>query len=170
LAEEVAHLAGANKRVAVITPDASWGATSIAEESFRAALNKQGFQITTAKSVNVGNPMRRGQIGLKADDFFDALEKSSDAGAIVSFAGPPLINNADSSLKTKHPPVVVVATASLGNVAGVWSDPVQFAGLLDSDIINLAVIDSPGGGPQTGKPDATHALFAEHFRVLRRTD
>lgn len=168
LAEEAARLAGANKRVAIIVPDASWGATSTAEQAFTAAMDKQGYTVTTVKSANVGNPMRRGQIGLKAEDFIDALERSTDAGAIVSFAGPPLLKPADAArLSPKHPPVLVVATASLGNVAGVWSDPVELAGLIDADIVHLAVIDSPEPVPSPPKTDATHALFAQHFRILR---
>jgi hypothetical protein len=171
LAEEVARLAGANKRVAIITPDSSWGPTSTVEEIFRASLNKRGVLITIAKSVNVGNPMRRGQIGLKGDDFFEILEKSADAGAIVSFAGSPLINPADETrITSKHPPVVVVATASLGNVSGVWSDPVQLAGLVDADVIHFAVIDNPEPLPQAGKTDAAHDQFNQHFRILRRTN
>jgi hypothetical protein len=170
LAEEAARLAGANKRVAVIAPDATWGAASTAEQAFTSALTKAGFQITTTKS-NVGNPMRRGQIGLKAQDFFEAMEQSAAAGAIVCFAGRPLIKPADAArLNPKHPPVLVVATASLGNVAGVWSDPVELAGLIDANIVHLAVIDSPEPLPQSGKPDATHGLFAQHFRILRQTN
>ena len=169
LAEEAARLAGANKRVALVAPDASWGPTSTAEQAFRAALTKQGFQIVSAGSANVGNPMRRGQIGFKAEEFIAALEKSADAGAFVSFAGAPLLKAADAArLSPNHPPVLVVATASLGNVAGLWSDPVQLAGLIEADLVQLAIIDNPEPAPQPAKADATHEVFSQHFRILRR--
>jgi hypothetical protein len=168
LAKEVARLAGANKKVAVITTDPTWGPTSTAEQTFRTELNKQGFQIATAKSVNVGNAMRRGPIGLKAEDFWEALGKSTDAAAIVSFAGSPLVKVSEAArLSSNHPRVLVVATASLGNVAGVWSDPVQLAGLMEAGIIDLAVIDSPEPGPEPSKADAGETLFTRHFRILR---
>ena len=69
LADEAARVAGAKKQVAIISPDASWGAVSAAEEAFKKALKKQGFTTVTAKAANLGDPMRRSQIGLKAGDF-----------------------------------------------------------------------------------------------------
>lgn len=169
LAEETARIAGANKRVAMVAPDASWGPASTAEQAFRDALSKQGFQVMVAGSPNVGNPMRRGQLGLKAEDFVAALEKSADAGAFVSFAGAPLLKAAEAGrLSPNHPPVLIVATTSLGNVAGIWSDPVQLASLIDADIVQLAIIDNAEPTPSAGKNDATHDLFAQHFRILRR--
>jgi len=168
LAEEATRLAGANKRVAIVAPDASWGPASTAEQAFRDALSKQGFQIVVAGSPNVGNPMRRGQLGLTAEDFVAALEKSADAGAFVSFAGAPLLKPSEAGrLRANHPPVLIVATTSLGNVSGLWSDPVQLASLIDADVVKLAIIDNPEPTPSAGKHDATHDLFAEHFRILR---
>jgi len=169
LARETASLAGTNKRVAVISPDARWGEPSTAEEAFRSALKKQGFDVITAKSANLGDPMRRGELGLKPEDFLEALEKSADAGAMVSFAGMPLIKAADAGqLNPKHPPVVVVATASLGNVPGMWSDPVRLADLIEATVVELAIIDGQEPAPQTGMADATRQLFDQHYHILRR--
>src|ERR1039457_2367361 len=120
-AKEAARIAGARKQVAIISPDANWGAASAAEEAFKNALKKQGFTILTAKAANLGDPMRRAQLGLKAGDFLDALDKSAEAGAIVSFAGAPMLSPGDAArVQPGHPPVLVVATASLGNVPGIW--------------------------------------------------
>ncbi len=170
LAEEAVRVAGAKKQVAVISPDASWGAVSTVEETFRNALKKQGFTVTTAKAANLGDPMRRGQLGLKAGDFFEALNASADAGAIVSFAGAPVLGPGDAArVPLQHPPVLVVATTSLGNVPGVWGDPVQLARLLESKTIDLAIVDGADPAAQTaGKSDATHDLFARNYRVLRQ--
>ena len=57
LAEQTAQLAGAKKRIAVISPDANWGPTSTVEESFKAALQKQGCSVVTAKAANLGDPL-----------------------------------------------------------------------------------------------------------------
>ena len=114
--------------------------------------------------------MRRGQLGLKAADFFDALDKSADAGAIVSFAGAPVFAPGDATgAHPGHPPVLVVATASLGSVPGLWADPVQLARLLEAKTIDLAIIDGADPAAQpSAKPDAVHALFAQNYRILRR--
>jgi len=170
LADEAVRMAGAKKQVAIISPDAKWGAVSSAEVAFTSALKKKGFTVVTAKATNLGDPMRRGQIGLKAADFFDALDKSADAGAIVSFAGAPVFGSGGATpAHPGHPPALVVATSSLGNVPGLWGDPVQLAGLLESKTIDLAIIDGADPAGQTsGKSDAAHALFAQNYRILRR--
>jgi len=156
LAEEAAPLAGLKKQVAIISADASWGAGSTAEEAFKKFMKGRGFTVVTAKAANLGNPMRRGPMGLKAADFLEAIDQSAGAGAIVSFAGAPVFSAGEADrVPAVHPPVLVVATASLGNVPGLWSDPVQLARLLEAKTIDLAVID--GGDPAAqpaGKADA----------------
>src|SRR5213593_4071856 len=68
LAEETAKLAGPKKQIAIITYDASWGPVSSAEESFKKALKKQGYSAAVAKSADLGDPLRSGEVGLKAAD------------------------------------------------------------------------------------------------------
>jgi len=170
LASEAARAAGARKLVAVISPDASWGPASTAEEAFRAAMKKQGFAVINAKSANLGDPMRS-RPGLKAADFFDALEKSADAGAVVSFAGAPLLGLADVARVNarSHPPVLVVATMTLGTVPGVATDRSLLANLLEAGAIQLAIIDgADAAAPTAAKGDADHQLFAQNYRILRR--
>ena len=123
-----------------------------------------------AKAADLGNPLRRGQVGLRAGDFFDVLDKSADVGAIVSFAGAPILSAGDAArVQPGHPPVLVVATASLGNVPGVWGDPIKLAGLLEAKTIDLAIIDGADPAAQpSGNSDAAHALFAQNYRILRR--
>jgi hypothetical protein len=170
LADEAARIAGARKQVAIISPDANWGAVSAVEEAFKSAMKKQGYTTVTAKAANLGDPMRRSQLGLKAGDFLEALDKSADAGAIVSFAGAPMLGPGDATpVKPGHPPVLVVATASLGNVPGIWGDPVQLARLLDAKTVDLVVVDGADPAAQpAGKSDAAHALFAQNYSILRR--
>ena len=169
LAEETVRAAGARKTVGVISPDASWGPPSSVEESFKVALKKQGFSVVAAKSANLGDPMRSGEVGLKSADFLEVLEKCSDAGAIVSFAGAPLLKPGETAtLKPDRPPLLVVATAMHGETPGVTGDPMQLARLLEARVIQLAIVD--GSEPAAAKADATHELFAKHYRVLRRPD
>src|SRR5438128_1498959 len=91
LAEETTKLAGPKKQIALITYDANWGPVSTAEEACKNALKQRGYSVITAKSANLGDPMRSGEVGLKAEDFFEVVQKSADAGAIISFAGAPLL-------------------------------------------------------------------------------
>jgi hypothetical protein len=169
LAEETAHLAGARKQIVLITPDASWGPASTAEKSFKDALKKQGVAILAIKSVNVGDPMKSGQIGLKAADLLDAVQKSADIGAIVSFAGAPLVNPADASaFPAEHPPLLVVATASLGDLPGVPGDRMALGRMLDARMVQLAIVDGADpAAPKSAKADATHDLFHQNYLILR---
>ena len=172
LAEEAVRLAGTKKQVALITPDASWGPPSTVEEALKSALKKHGFTVLTAKAAELGNPMFSGEIGLKAKDFYEALERSAGAGAVISLAGAPLLKPGDAArLSSDHPPVLVVATAMLGNKIGLRGDHVQLARLLEARVIQLAIIDgaSPAANP-AAKSDATHELFARNYRILRRPD
>jgi hypothetical protein len=171
LAAEAAHAAGAKKQVMVISPDASWGPVSTAEEAFRTAMKKQGISVVTAKSANLGDPMRS-RPGLKEADFLEALEKSVGAGAVVSFAGAPLLQPGDAGrVSAGHPPVLVVATMTLGTVPGVASDRLLLVKLLEAKIIRLAIVDGPDpAAPKVGKGDVTRQLFAENYRILRAAD
>ena len=170
VAEEAARLAGAKKQVSLITHDASWGAPSNAEEAIKRALKKHGLTVVTAKAANLGNPMLSGAIGLKAADFFEALEKSTGSGAIISLVGAPQLTPDDTKrLSAEHPPVLVVATAMLGDKMGVRGDPLQLAALLDSQVIQLAIIDGADAAANTsGKPDPTRERFAQNYRILRQ--
>jgi hypothetical protein len=171
LADEAARAAGTKKQVAVISPDASWGPVSTAEEAFKSAMKKQGFSVVTAKSANLGDPMRS-RPGLKGADFLEALEKSGGAGAVVSFAGAPLLLPGDAGrVSAGHPPVLVAATMTLGTVPGVASDRLLLANLLQAKIIQLAIVDgSDPAAPKADKGDVTHELFAQHYRILRAAD
>ena len=172
LAEETIRAAGPKKQIAIISPDANWGPASEAEDSFKSALKKQGYSAVAAKSANLGDPMQSGPVGLKSADFFEVLEKFPDAGAIVSFGGLPLWKPGDATrLLPDHPPVLVVATAMLGKVPGVPTDRMQLASSLDTKTIQLAIID--GAEPDArmaGKTDASHELFSQNYRILRRPE
>ena len=170
LAEEATRAAGAKKRVALILPDTNWGPASAVEEALKAALKKQGFSTFTAKSADLGDPMRRGQVGLKPADFLEALEKAAAAAGVVSLAGAPLLKPGDAArLGPDHPPVLVVATGTLGNLPGVPAEHRQLATLLESKIVQLAIIDSSSesAAQPPGKTDATHQLFAQNYLILR---
>ncbi len=169
LAEETTRAGGSRKQVVLILPQ--WAATSTAGESLKVALKKEGVAIAAVVSADMGDPMGRAPIGLKATDFFAAIDKAAGAAVVVSLAGAPLLKPEEAArLSPDHPPVLVVATASLGDVMGVSGDHRQLAGLLDARVIQLAIVDGnpESGPPASGKLDAAHRLFSQHYTILRR--
>ena len=168
LAEETVRIAGAKKQVVLIVPH--WAPASAVGESFKAALKKQGVAIAFTQSADMGDPMGHNPIGLKSTDFFAALDKGAGAGVIVSLAGAPFLSTQDAArLSSGHPPVLVVATASLGEVMGLPGDRSYLASLLEAKMIQMAIVDGesePAAQP-SGKMNFTQQSFFQHYRILR---
>ena len=170
LAEEAARAAGHRKQVIVILPQ--WGGMCTVGESLKSALSKQGLSALLTLTADVGDPMR-GALGLKREDFSKALEQAAGDGIVVSLAGAPLLTPEEAArLSPQHPPVLVVATASLGNVIGVTGDRTRLAGLLEARAVQLAIVDgaSEPAAPPAARTDSAHQLFSQHYRILRRSD
>ena len=173
LGDETVQAAGGKKTVVLILPQ--WAANSTAAESFKSALKKQGLTVAFSILADVGSPMGRNGVGLKSADFFVALEKGEGAGAIVSLAGPPLLNAQDMTrLNPNHPPILLVATQSLGygpdgSILGVPADQNYLSGLLDAKIVQLAIVDSGdhSNAEPSGNLDAAHQSFFQHYSILR---
>lgn len=171
LAEETIHAAGANKKIAVITHDDSWGPPSTVEKDFDDAVQKEGFSVSTAKAAFLGDPMHRNGLGLQPEDFFEALQNATGAGVVVSFAGVPLLAPEDvAKAPHDHPPIVVVATRMLGSELGIPAAPDRLKSLLGAKIIQVAIVNAgsdaePAGSDQT---DDTHRIFAQNFAILRQ--
>lgn len=176
LAQKTVRAAGTKKQVVLILPQ--WASHSTVEGSFKAELQKDGVTVAFTLLANVGDPMGRNPLALKSTDFFDALHKDADAGAIVSLAGAPLLNTQDMArLNPNHPPVLVVATRSLGygsfgDVLGVPANRNYLTSLLDAKVVQLAIVD--GGSELNAKPggktNATQQLFFQHYTILRGHD
>ena len=171
LARETRQAAGMKKQVVLILPQ--WAANSTTGESFKAALKKQSLTVAFTIVANVGDPMGRDPLSLKSADFLNALQKGAETGAIVSLAGAPLLNTQDmAQVGASHPPVLVVATRSLGNVLGVPVDRNYLTGLLDAKVVQLAIVDrdSELDSKPTGQVDATQQLFSQNYSILRGHD
>jgi len=170
-AEEAERLAGPKKQIVILVPDASWGPASTVEVALRATLKKHGFTAVSARPPNLGDPMKAGEVGLPASAFLETIESSRDAGAIVSLAGAPLFKPGEAlKAGAEHPPVLVIAVLAMGNVPGIPGDRLKLAQLLESKTISTAIIDGPDAARTAAKQDATHELFANNFRFLRRPE
>ncbi len=169
LAEETIHAVGAKKSVLILTQQNAKGSMSSAETQFRKSLKKNGVTIVATLSPALGDPMSYDAYGLQPRDFVEALEKFSDAGAIVSFIGAPIFKPAQfGSLPAAHPPVLVVVVASLGEVPGVTGNRTVLPQLLDAKIIQLAIVDGPASpATNASSSDDAHKLFSQNFQILR---
>jgi hypothetical protein len=169
LAEETIKAASANKKIAIITHDESWGPPSSVENEFKSAVEKQGYAVSIAKAAFLGDPMHQKGLGLQGDDFFDAVQNAAGSGAIVSFAGAPLISPDDApKLPSDHPPILVVATRNLGEQLGIPGTPDQLTSLLKAKIIQIAIVNGESDSESSGKTDETHQLFAKNYTILRQ--
>jgi hypothetical protein len=169
LAEEAMQAAGPKKQIGIITPDANWGPSSTVEQTFRSMLQQKGYSAVTAKSANLGDPMHMSTVGLMAPDFAEALEKSADAGAVVSFAGAPQFwQSLGGRLNSSHPPVFVVATAMLGAVPGLPTDHGQLQSMANAGVIQVAIVDGGEALPADAKPSELHSVFAQNFSQIRK--
>lgn len=170
MADEAIEAAGSNRSVAIITHDSRWGPTSIVETKLRATLQSRGYTVTTAKAANLGDAMSM-RAGLQPADFFEAMQNAAQAGAVVSLVGPPLMGpDAASQLQPNHPPILVVATDSLGDVPEPRINHAQLESLLDAKVIQLAIVNGTddSGASSAGKNDSAHVLFAQNYRILRQ--
>ena len=169
LAEETVRAAGANKTIALILPDSQWGSASTVETAFKSALKSKGYSILVAKTAHLGDPMFMAKAGLRADDFFEAVQNAGNAGAIVSLAGAPVLTPAETSkLPPGHPAILVVATASLGNEPGLPGVRAQLESLIAANIIQLAIVNgAEPGAASSGKIDSARVLFDQNYRILR---
>jgi len=171
LAEEAINLAGKSNKVAIISHDASWGPASPVEAAFTAELKKRGFSSFIAKAATLGDPMHGGEVGLHPADFAEALQNAGDAGVVVSFAGPPLLTANDAAkVAPTHPPILIVATAGMGDQPGFPGSLGRVEQLLDARIIQLAIVDGGMGpdAPAPKKTDVTHELFARNYSILHQ--
>jgi len=83
------------------------------------------------------------------------------------------LNSQDTArLNPNHPPVLVVATTSLGNVMGIPADRGYLSGLLQAKVLRLAIVsgESEPNAKPAGKTDSTEQLFFQHYSILRSSD
>ena len=173
LAEEAMRAAGANKTIAVISPDSRWGPASTLEAALRSTLRARGYSVMVAKLAYLGDPMKMSGVGLQRGDFYEAVQKAANAGALVSIVGAPLLTPAEATpLPAGHPPILVAAVASLGEEPGSPGNRAILEDLLRAKIIQIAIVD---GGSQDGlstasQTNSVRALFDQNYRILREPD
>lgn len=164
-AAETAKTAGGKKQIVMIVSNTAQGPWANVASEYRGAFEKQGLSVVETKAVDLGDAMHYADYGLKAADLLDAITKHSEAGAIVSLVGAPLLRANDlGSIPANHPPILVIATAQIGLAPGVPGNLATLMQMLDAKVVQWAIVDGAGTGG--GKTD-TEKNFNQHYQILR---
>jgi hypothetical protein len=123
---------------------------------FLHALKKSGRTVAGTRWFKL-DPLRL--VAVPPEDFFDQLRHGKDNDVIVSFLGPPRLDERQlAQLGNKRPPVLAVCP-------GARSAQAELRRLFDQKLLAAAVIDrleAPAPGPAGSLRDG----FERHFRLI----
>jgi hypothetical protein len=160
LAEEALRLQGKGGRLVVIireTSEFESPATALQWTAFQRALRQAGQTVAQTKRIKI-DPLR--VVSVPAGDFFDLIRKSSEKDVIVSFMGPPALNEAQvAQLAGKRARIVALCTG--GTPAQVDLRPL-FAG----DLLHAAVVSRRTVAVTGSEPTTTRGWFDRFYRVI----
>ena len=161
-AEEVARLVGNKGQIAVMSLDIAPGQapTFVAQmDKFTKTLKKHGIKIGATKLMPGGLTALVLGTGLPAQDYMELIRQAPNAGAVVSFVGPPnLPPEALKKLQADHPPLVVVDT--FGMLKGRL-----LPDMLEIKAVALALV--PLNSLEAEKEKQRADLFDRYYRILR---
>jgi hypothetical protein len=160
LAEEALRLQGKGGRLVVIVRETSEfdsPATALQSKGFHRAVLKAGQKVAQTKRIKI-DPLR--VVVVPPGDFFDLIRKSSEKDVIVSFMGPPALNETQvAQLAGKRARIVALCTGDTPN-------QVDLRRLFASDLLHAAIVSRrnvPAGGPE---PTDARARFDRFYRVI----
>ena len=160
--EEVARLVGNKGEIAVMSLDIAPGQapTFVAQmDRFVKTLKKHGVKVGAIKLMPGGLTALVLGTGLPAQDYAELVQQSPNAGAIVSFVGPPNLPPAElQKFQADHPPLVVIDTF------GVLKGPALPA-MLETKAVALAF--EPLNSLEAEKEKLRADLFDRYYRILR---
>ena len=160
--EEVARLVGNKGQVAVLSLEIAPGQapTFVAQmERFARTLKKHGVTIGATKLMPGGLTSLVLGTALPAKAYMELIERAPNAGAIVSFVGPPNLSPGElQKLQAAHPPLVVVDTF------GVLKGPALPA-MLEAKAVALAFV--PLNSVEAAREKQQANLFDRYYRILR---
>lgn len=161
-AEEIARLVGNKGQIAVLSLDIAPGQapTFVSQmEMFARTLKRHGVKIGATKLMPGGLTSLVLGTGLPARDYMALVQQAPDAGAIVSFVGPPDLSPQElAELQAKCPPLVVVDTFGVLKGRGLPA-------MIEQKAVALAFIPLNSTEVEAQKKQAT--LFDRYYRVLR---
>jgi hypothetical protein len=161
-AEEVARLVGNHGEIAVLSPAIAPGQapTFVAQmERFTRTLKKHGIKIGATKLMPGGLTALVLGTGLPAGDYVALLEQAPNAGAIVSFVGPPNLSPGElQKLQANRPPLVVVDTFGVSKGRAL-------SAMLEAKAVALAFV--PLNSLEVANEKQQSNLFDRYYRILR---
>lgn len=161
-AEEVAQLVGNKGEIAVMSLEIGEGQapTFVSQmDMFARTLKRHGVRIGAVKLKPGGLTSLVLGAGLPAADYMELVQQAPNAGAIVSFVGPPSLSPEElRKFQADHPPLVVVDTF------GVLRGPTLPA-MLEAKAVALALV--PLNSVEAEKEKQQANLFDRYYRILR---
>ena len=157
-AEETAKLLDNKGSIVIVTRDTSQQADPELEaqlKAFQRTVRQRGLTLAATEAARVEADFTDDGL-LRSDFFLNLLPKYPDATAIVSFVGPPSLNAQQiRALPQKIPKIIAVS---------LTGTPRR---LLQSNVIQVAIVARTGAAPQLGKkPASTRETFDQYFQVV----
>lgn len=131
-------------------------ANAVQLESFTRTIEKSRRSIASLQMFKV-DPLR--PVGVPPADFFDLLLHARENDVIVSFLGPPVLNDGQlAKIGAKHPPILAVCS-------GAMPTRVDLKKLFDRKLLIAAVI-SRDEAPAHLPPGSRQNAFEQMFRLI----
>lgn len=154
--QTVAHLKPGGT-VTVITRDTvafENPASDVLLASFRRELSKTGFKIDTIQSLQV-DPLR--PVAVPAGDFCQWIKSSAKGSVIVSFMGPPLLNETQlAQLGQVKPAIIALCSRSV-------EDQVDLRALFTQGLLQGAVVSKRPALVSPGRTATDREAFERQF-------
>jgi hypothetical protein len=124
-------------------------------DSFLRAIKKSGKSVSTTRFLKV-DPLR--VVSVPPGDFFELMRQTESNDVIVSFLGPPLLNDVQfGKLGGKRPRVVAVCS-------GAMPVQVDLRKMFERQLLAAAIISRTNAPAQPA--GSAHQVFEEMFKVI----
>lgn len=164
LGEETLALLKPGGHVTVITWDTASFAHPEADallKSFTRTLRKSNVEIESVHQLQV-DPLR--PIEVPAGDFFEFIRTASSGSVIVSFLGPPLLNDDQRSrLGDVKPKIVALCPGAL-------PAQIDLRVLFQAGILHAAVVSNPELAREHSDPGDPRVCFEKHYKRVTASD
>ena len=164
LGEEAGRLLGPGGRVLVIsreTTEFESPATEMQLKGFHRTLQGTGHTVALTRLIRV-DPLR--PVAVPPGDFFELLRKTSTNDVVVSFMGPPALNDEQlARLGGFQARVAALCT-------GPTPNQVDLRRLFTNDVLQAAVLSRREAAVTGLRPDTPRGWFDLFYRLVTRTN
>ncbi len=129
-------------------------ASDVLLKSFRTELSRNGVKIDALQSIEV-DPLR--PVSVPAGDFFQWITKSEKGSVIVSFMGPPMLNETQISQLGEIKPAIIALCS------GPVHDQVELRTLFSQGLLRAAVVSRRPVPTSSANSGTDRAAFDREF-------